>query len=957
MALDEYRRRRDFSRTPEPTGDPAPPSRRRRPARHGADPGYPGWDRLPAGRRFCVQMHRATRLHFDVRLEHAGVLLSWAVPRGPSLDPAQRRYAVHVEDHPLDYGEFEGVIPDGYGAGTVMLWDAGTVTWVKETADHGVEESMRRGDLKFSLEGVKLQGEFALVRMSGRSARRAAEPEGRDWLMLKKRDAHAVPAFEAVRLDRSISTGRSLAQIAAEAGGDPKGRRVVFDEGPGASSPDGGVAASGGAGQAVPAAAAGAVVDAPRAPFPAGLRPMLAATATAAFSREGWVFELKHDGVRCVVEVRDGTVRARGRSDRDETARYPELAEVAACLDVGEAVLDGEVVGLDAEGRPSFERLQRRINVQGSRVDQALRAEVPVVFNAFDILWAAGHDLCGLPLLERKRILRALLRDGDHVRYSDHVETDGEAFFAAVREQGLEGMVAKRADSRYEPGRRSDAWLKVKSWLEQDCVIAGVTEGRGGRGPVGALVLGVLDGGHLVHAGRAGSGLDAATIDVIRRRLEPLRTDACPFDTVPDTGGPVSWVTPQQVCTVRFSGWTQSGTMRHPTFRTLRDDLRPEDCVRETPATPRDAAEEARATGAARSSRRRRAAARSGDIPASVAPPSTASPSPDRAAAPATAAPSAEPVAVPPVDRDLAQALQELAQLPANATWQVAGRRLKLTNLDKVLFPDSGITKRSLVDYLVRMSAVLLPHLRDRAVGMQVFPDGIDGKHFWRKRLPDHAPPWIRRWTYHGDESEVTYIVVEEPATLGWIANSGSIDIHPWHSRVDAPDRPDWAVFDLDPFPPLTFEDVVLVARLVKAALDHYGLRGLPKTSGQTGLQIYVPIDRGPTQSQVRDWVEEVARAIGRVVPDRITWDWSVARRTGKLRIDYTQNVVGKTLAAPYSPRPAPGAPVSTPVTWEELDDPALRPDGWTIHSVGERLQRLGDIFAPVIGGGQSLPL
>jgi len=275
--------------------------------------------------------------------------------------------------------------------------------------------------------------------------------------------------------------------------------------------------------------------------------------------------------------------------------------------------------------------------------------------------------------------------------------------------------------------------------------------------------------------------------------------------------------------------------------------------------------------------------------------------------------------------------------------------------LDKVLWPADGLTKRDMIEYYVRMAGHMLPYLRDRPLSMQVFPDGIDGKSFWRKDKPAHAPAWIDSWTYHGEKTK-TYIVVNEIATLAWVANAGVIDLHPWHSRIDEPNHPDWAVFDLDPFEPATFGDVIDIAKLVKAALDHYAMHGVVKTSGQTGLQIYVPVRRGPDYTAVRNWVEEVGRAIDQAAPGRVSWEWAVAKRTGRIRIDYTQNIINKTLAAPYSLRPAPGAPVSTPIAWEELDDPELRPDRWTIASIAARVAEKGDLFAPVLHADQDLP-
>lgn len=903
MALEEYRRKRDFARTPEPSG--AAPAAEGAHATHPVL--FPGWERLPRGRRFCVQMHHASRLHWDLRLELDGVLLSWAVPKGPTLDPAEKRLAVHVEDHPLDYGDFEGVIPDGYGAGTVMLWDAGTLEWIKESAPDP-RAGLDGGDLKFSLDGVKLRGEFALVRTGGRRrpAAEAGAAAARQWLLIKKRDAAVVPGFDAADLDISVLSGRSLAEIAA---GAP------------VKAGDAAASARWRAGDGLDPATL--LETAPRRHVPATVAPMLATPVTDPFSRAGWLFEMKYDGVRALATVADGKVRLRSRHGRDETRRYPELQALSGALSVADAVVDGEVVALDPEGRPAFELLQQRLNLGDLRQVEQARAAVPAVYMAFDLLGAAGHDLRDLPLRERKRILRSLLTDGDVVRYADHVEAEGKPLFEAVTARGVEGVVAKDGSSRYEAGRRSPAWLKLRAWRTQDCAIGGFTAGRAGRGALGALVLGVMDGPDLVPCGRVGSGLGEAALRDLATRLEGLRVDDCPFITVPVTDTRPTWVRPELVCSVRHMGWTRAGTLRQPVFRGLRPDLTLADCVRERevssdavlPATPPATVRAQVAAGGGR------------NLPQ-------------------------------PVDLGLTAhepALEELRRMPADGFWELAGRRLRLTNLDKPLWPADGIRKRDLIAYYVTMAPLLLTHLRDRAVGMQVFPDGIDGKHFWRKRIPDHAPDWIRTWTYHGDRT-VTYVLVDEVATLAWMANAAVIDIHPWHSRVDAPNQPDWAVFDLDPFPPATFDDVRHIGRLVKTALDHYGLRGLPKVSGQTGLQIYVPLQRGPDQDQVRAWVEEVARAIGRVAPDLVTFEWSVARRTGRLRIDYTQNVVGKTLAAPYSVRPAPRAPVSTPVTWEELEGDSIRPDSWTMGTVIDRVAQVGDLFAAVLEGGQALP-
>ena len=901
--LEEYRRKRDFNQTPEPSGDPIPRAREEQSA----------WEHLPHGRRFCVQKHRATRMHFDFRLEHDGVLLSWAVPRGPSLDPTKKRLAVQTEDHPIDYGEFEGVIPSGYGAGTVMLWDIGTFEWIKESAED-FERSRLKGDVKFRLQGTKLSGEFALVHIGERGRRYGGSSDGdKNWLMIKKRDASALAGFEALDLDVSVKTGRSLAEIASEGGGDPREMRRAARA------------------RITPAAVAPATAPPEPAQAPP---PMLATPVDHPFTRDGWLFELKYDGIRAMVSIAMDLVRITGRRGGDESARYPEAQAIRAGVRARQAIVDGELVVLDADGRPSFERMQQRINVSREVEVRRAAAEHPVTFIAFDLLELDGRDLLGTELRIRKKTLRETIVDSPNILFASHVERDGTSLFEVARGSGIEGIVGKRADSLYRPGIRSPDWVKIKSWLSQSCVIAGYTAGRGRRAnQLGALILAVLDGNRLVHCGQVGTGFDEKTIRDLKERLRPLELKACALDVTPKTSEPATWVTPELVCEVRFAGWTRDGILRHPAYRALRPDQTPEDCTREIPVhappakTPRPPSE-----GAAAPPRPRR-----------------------NARSVLTPAKDSRPRTPPRQDPEDLQALAQLRTLKGNAHWEIAGRRLPLTNLDKVLWPADGITKRDMIEHYVRMAPYMLPYLRDRPLSMQVFPDGIDGKSFWRKDKPTHAPAWIESWTYHGEKTK-TYIVVNEVATLAWVANAGVIDLHPWHSRIDAPNDPDWAVFDLDPFEPATFQEVVDIAKLVKAALDHYGMHGVVKTSGQTGLQIYVPVRRGPDYSAVRHWVEEVGRAIDQAAPGRVSWEWSVAKRTGRIRIDYTQNIINKTLAAPYSLRPAPGAPVSTPITWEELDDPELRPDRWNIATIARRVAENGDLFAPVLNADQDIP-
>ena len=902
MALEEYRRKRDFSRTPEPSGDGAPRPPRTAPSDGGAD-----WDSLPHGHRYCVQQHRATRMHYDFRLERSGVLLSWPIPRGPTLDPATKRLAVHTEDHPVDYGDFEGVIPSGYGAGTVLLWDIGTYELVRESADD-FEASYRRGDVKFKLDGIKLHGEFALIRIGDRGRRYGGSSNGeKNWLLIKKRDDAVVEGYDAGEHEVSVKTGRTLAEIAAEAGGDPRelarAARAVRRGGaaaPAAPSLSAAPRPRVSKGRNLPSG-----VPASSAPLPS---PMLATSVDAPFTRDGWLFELKWDGVRAVAAVDGGALRIVGRSGREETARYPELGLLVRALGGHSAVVDGEIVVLEPDGRPSFERLQSRINVSRDSDVRRGMSDNPATYVVFDILALDGRDLTSTSLRIRKKTLRDVLTAVPGIMYADHVECDGERFFAAVTAQGIEGMVGKRADSVYQPGRRSPDWVKVKAWQSQSCVVAGWTRGRGRRSAqIGALILGVYDGSELVHCGQVGTGFDERTLRMLRDRMAALTAGRSPLVAPPRTGEPATWVRPELVCEVRHAGWTRQGILRHPAYLGLRDDMEPGDC-------------------------RRRGSLRTVAVLAGAGAESAVAGS------------------------DGAELLRQLARLRDSDAFEVEGRRLRLTNLDKVMWPADGYTKRDLIGHYIRVAPLLLPYLRDRPLSMQVFPDGVGGKSFWRKDKPSHAPEWIQSWTYHGEKSK-DYIVVNELATLVWVANAASIDLHPWHSRTDAPLQPDWAVFDLDPAEGATFESVLTIARLTGVALEHYGLRSVLKTTGQTGLQIYVPIRRGPDYTAVRDWVEGVARAIGRIVPDLVSWEWSVRRRTGRVRIDYTQNIINKTLNAPYTVRAVAHAPVSAPILWDELDDPGLRPDRWTIHTIMDRVATVGDLFAGALVGDQDLPV
>jgi bifunctional non-homologous end joining protein LigD len=862
MPLEEYRRKRDFGATPEPA---------------------PG-ELVERSGRFTVQRHRATALHYDLRLEIGGVLVSWAVPKGPTLDPAARRLAMRTEDHPIEYFDFEGVIPKAqYGAGDVIVWDWGTYEPEAETPDPSV--ALRTGEIKFVLHGEKLRGRFTIIRTDNRGGR---DEERERWLLIHKRDADAVAGWDAEDHPRSVKTGRTNDEV--RDGVPPR-----FDAQP--PRPVGEIDLS----------------AAREAPMPDFIPPMKATLADAAFDDPDWLFEIKWDGYRVEAVVRDGRARIWTRNQQDAARYFPDLAGEAPWIDAHEAIVDGEVVALDAEGRPSFSLLQDRTGIRTGRAPGTRRPgqPAPVVYQVFDLLHLDGRSLLLVPLEERKRLLGSRLRPHPLVHYASHVTGDGLAFTEAARAQELEGIVAKLRRSPYEPGRRSRSWLKVKLRREQEVVVVGWLEGQGTHRDLGSLIVAVRSGDRWVHAGQVGSGIDTRTRRELRATLDELARDSSVLDPVPRLKG-AHWVEPKLVIRVEFADWTADNLLRQAAFKGLEIGKAPTSVRREREV------DSATATAAA-----------------------------EREAHDA------------PMQTDDAAAL--LDAMEGDGIWQVAGRELRVTNLDKVLFPGrvggAPVTKRDLFRYHLVMAPTLVPYLRDRGLTVQRFPNGVEAKGFWQKDLPKHAPAWVKRWTYHHrEEGPKDYPVVEEPATLLWLAQEAAIELHPWTSPTEAPDRPSYALIDIDPGPDTTWDEVVALARLFRTALTHLGVHGYPKVTGKRGIQVWIRIRPGPSFAETSGWVEGLSRAVGATVPDLVSWEWAKRARRGKARLDYTQNAINKTLVAPYSPRPAAGAPVSMPISWDELEDGALRPDRWTIREAPGRLAEKGDPFAPVLTDHQDLP-
>ena len=598
--------------------------------------------------------------------------------------------------------------------------------------------------------------------------------------------------------------------------------------------------------------------------------PMLATLAPNVPTGDEWVHEVKWDGYRAIARVAGGEATLTSRRGNDLTGRFATVARaLARAVRTPDCVLDGEVCALDEEGRSSFSVMQ-----QGSG---------PLVYYVFDVLEADGEPLVDLPLRERRTRLAELLglRDGT-VRLSEAFD-DGQALYEAAQKQGLEGVIAKKADSRYQPGRRTRDWLKVKTHQEQEFVVAGYTKGKGRRArTLGSLVLAVMRGGRLEYVGNVGTGFTEDEIERLLRTLRPLERATSAFPEAPKMPkvrkDDVVWVEPELVAEVEFAEWTHDGRLRAPVYRGLREDKEPEDVRREEP-------------------------------------------------------------------------------LPAEVK---RGRRtLRLSNLDKPFWPEQGITKGDLVAYYREVAAVLVPHLRDRPFTMKRYPDGWQGKHFFQKDAPSHMPAWIPTFSYRStsratrEKRTLRYPLVNDELALLWMANMGCIDMNTWYSRVDKPSTPDFVLFDLDPSSDVGFPEVVRVALLIKEVLDALGLAGFPKTSGADGFHVLVPIARRHTYDQTREFAEIVAGTLARLHRGLVTTEWAKAKRRGVL-VDANQNGEGKTIASAYSVRPNAGAPVSTPLRWDEVTE-ALDPTAFTMEVVLRRVQRDGDLFADVLTTKQAL--
>jgi bifunctional non-homologous end joining protein LigD len=880
MALKEYKKKRSFTDTPEPKG------------------GKPDQQSL----RFVVQKHAASHLHYDFRLELDGVLKSWAVPKGPSLNPADKRLAMQVEDHPFDYKDFEGIIPNGnYGAGTVMVWDEGTYeplaqTDATKTAEEKIlRKELREGSLKFRLNGTKLKGEFALVRTKGR--------DDRSWLLIKHRDKYASDK-PVTDKEKSVVSKKTLDQIAD----NPKSRQWKSNR-KAAAAPKPAPAATPAPSRARKAAPAHPTIPtaAPKTPMPKDLAPMLATLVDQPFDDAGWSYEIKWDGYRALAYCKKDDVELRSRNDKSFDKYYPVLNALKEWKI--NALVDGELVVLNDKGESNFNKLQNwRSEADGS-----------LIYYLFDLLWLDGRDLTGLPLSERRNLLQSIVPAEGIIRYSDSFETSGTKFFASAQKLGLEGIMAKRTDSLYVPGARTREWLKIKTTSRQEVVIGGYTRNEGTSKLFSSLLVGVFENGHLQYTGKVGTGFTSDMQRDMMRQFKPLVQKASPFGTTPDVNKPsrfrpdppaakAVWLKPLLVGEVAYREMTEDGVMRHPSFQGMREDKDARQVIREK-ALPVQAA-----------------------VPGK---------------------PVADRILSPVKTKDRGTLLNPTDESQVR---DINGHPLSFTHLSKIFWPKEKYTKRDLLNYYYQVAPYILPYLKERPQSLNRHPNGITGPGFYQKNVSGKVPDWIETFPYHSaqDNEDKEFLVCTDEASLLYMVSLGCIELNPWSSRVRSPDNPDWCIIDLDPDKKTPFEKVIEAAQVTKKILDAAGITSYCKTSGSTGLHIYFPLGGQYTYEESKEFARVIVHHVNAEIPDYTTIERTVSERKGRMYLDFLQNRPQATIAAPYSVRPKPGATVSAPLHWEEVKKGLTTLD-FTIKNMPARLKEMGDLFKPVLGKGISM--
>lgn len=854
--------------------------------------------------RFVIQKHAASHLHYDFRLEMEGVLKSWAVPKGPSTDPDIKRLAMMVEDHPYDYRTFEGIIPQGqYGGGTVIVWDEGTYEPMepegKTKAEHDkqLRHGLHSGKIKFILKGKKLKGEFALVKAYGRGEN--------GWLLMKLDDKYA-SAEDITKKDKSVISKKTLEQVAAtsttiygQKEPEPEQEKIKKK-----------VKQKKEPAESIAEEATELLKKGRKSAMPAKVKPMLATLVDKPFDKPGWTYEVKWDGYRAVAYVNKGEATLSSRNNKSFTEKYYPITKAMESWPIN-AVLDGEILVIGDDGKADFGALQNwRSETDGH-----------LIYYAFDLLWYEGKNLMDLPLSERQAILKEVLpTNDDNVRLSLVFTASGLDFFEAARKMGLEGIMAKRGDSTYIPDTRSKDWLKVKVNQRQEVVIGGFTNNDGSNKAFSSLLLGVYEDGKFIYVGKVGTGFSAKTQKEMMETFRPLITKKIPFDSEPDINKPsrfrpnppnatATWLKPELVCEVSFAEVTKDGVFRHPSFEGMRSDKQAKNVVRETATETSELTEDLKTK-------------QNNDTQLVAAPKKGAG------------------------GKTLLNPKEE------TQVKKVKGHEIKFTNLSKLYWPEDGVTKRDMFNYYHQAAEYILPYLKDRPQSLNRFPGGIHGPSFYQKDVKGKAPDWIKTFPYTTSEGEdKEYVVGDDEATLLWIASLGCIEMNPWFSRIQHPDDPDYCVIDLDPDKKTTFEQVILAAQEVKKVLDALEVPGFVKTSGSTGIHIYIPLGAKYTYDQSQMFAKLIVSIVHNQLPEFTSLERMIKNREGKMYLDFLQNRPGATIAGPYSLRPKPGATVSTPLHWDEVKT-GLQMKDFTIKNAIARFKSEGDLFKGTLGKG-----
>ncbi len=910
MALTKYKAKRDFKSSPEPTG------------------GKSESDKL----RFVIQKHDASHLHYDFRLEMGGVLKSWAVPKGPSTNPDVKRLAMMVEDHPYDYRNFEGIIPSGYGAGTVIVWDEGfyepadLYSSGKTEQDKNLRHQLHQGKLKINLHGKKLNGEYALIKSHGRGENA--------WLLFKLNDKHASTTDITLK-DKSVVSKKTLAQVEKTTTNFYGAARVkeatvkskkeielnIRQDVKAAASKNELIKSKTlnskkvkPSPQNIKKISKGSNVEAilkkvPNQKLPAKIEPMLATLVDKPFDEDGWLYEIKWDGYRAVSFINKGNVEIRSRNDKSFNDKFYPVTEALKELKVN-AVVDGEVVVVNEKGIADFGALQ----------NWRSEADGELYYYLFDVIWFDGKDLSQLSLENRRIILDTIIPEGGIIKLSESFKESGIAFFETVKKMGMEGMIAKKADSTYLSGGRSKEWIKIKANKRQEMVIGGFTRNDDTAKLFSSLLVGVFENKKLIYTGKIGTGFNEKMQQEMMKQFKPLIIKTNPFVQLPDINKPsrfrpnppqatATWLKPILVCEVSFTEMTTDGVMRHPSFEGMRIDKKAADVKMEKPQSTSKTVK------------------------------------------------TINKKIKKPIVESVIKGERKTLLNPHDETQvrKINGHALKFTNLSKLYWPKEKISKRDLLNYYYQVAPYILPYLKNRPQSMNRHPNGITGESFYFKDVTGKAPEWVETFLYksEADNRDRHYLVAKDEASLLYMASLGCIEINPWSSTVQKEDYPDWCIIDLDPAKN-TFDQVIEAAVITKDVLDSMNVPSYPKTSGSSGMHIYIPLGAKYTYEQSKEFARVIARLVHEQIPAFTSIERTVKNRKGKMYIDFLQNRPQATIAAPYSVRPKPGATVSMPLQWVEVKK-GLKMTDFTIYNSLERLKTTGDIFKPVLGKGINL--